>query len=422
VNLFEDGDIWSTINGIKHFLLPGYIPGITHFDDYLPDDSAAWKAHTQRILNSGKTIVKNEEEIENKNDSFDGQMLKVRVLQGMFYPLKTDNFFRLTWKGAFCTIFKIYLGRIKERRLNRRIVKTSLPKEAVLESLESKKEFEQAINSESKSKISAPIVSAILFIVISAYFFDVLFTLALFAVLALHEAGHWITMKWLGHNNVAVYFIPLLGAVTIGESKKIISPMMQLLTYLAGPLPGILLAFAIIKILPASAPYTFLNMFFSILLYVNCFNLLPLFPLDGGRIVDTFLLSRMPRLRFCFALLSTIVLCIITLSYTFFSIACVFISILLFIFLPTQRHLLRLRLAIGRVDAVSESEAKEIILNALESPKFEKWSDSKRNTMLDIMVSELINTKMNLIQVFITAVIYGLSLYLSYVLEIFAVL
>ena len=422
VSLFEDGDIWSTINGIKHLLPPGNTPGYTYFDDYLPDDSRAWQAHLTRVTGSGKTIVKNEEAIENRMKHYDERIFEARVRQGYFYPLKKEGFFRLTWKGAFCWVLNINIGKTKERGVNRKIIKTALPKEAELEVLESQKEFQQALDSESNNAKAKAIVSAALFVAVGVYFFDAQFSLILLAVLALHEGGHWLAMKCFGHSNVAVYFIPLLGALTIGENKIKISPMKQFMIFLAGPLPGLLLGLIAWEIAINVFPRLMMppNLYALIITFsvVNYFNLIPLFPLDGGRIVETFLLSRMPRLRFCFVIFSVMVLCLLTLFYTFFSIIGAAISaFLIFIFVPTQWRLLKLRLAVGKAEAISEGDAREMIVNALSTPKFEKWNAVKRFYLSDIMISELINPKPGLIQIIYGGIVYGLCLYLPFLIE-----
>ena len=451
-NLFNDGSLWATMNGMKHYNAPGDIPGLTFFDDYLPDDAQAWKVHQERVSNSGKTVVKNAEEIESRMEYYDGQEFEARAQQGIMHPLKKDDFFRLTWKGAFRWVFDIIAARFKERKVNRRMVKMPQLDEAVLESLESQKVFQQAPNPAIIDSKLVTTVSAIFFIVIGAHLSGELsFAFALFAVLALHEAGHWVAMKWFGHNNAAVYLIPLFGSLTAGDGKIQTSPMKQLLIFLAGPLPGILLALIVwvitINIFPASDIPAFLSKFIIILLIVNYLNLLPLFPLDGGRIVEAFLLPRMPRLRFCFVFFSLIILGLTAFSSFWERLAFAFavllsvitfnapvsansivliplllsliftLAVMLFIFIPAQWSLLRLRLAIGNVNPASESEAQEIISNALQSPKFNKWADTKRHITSDIIVSELINPKQGLIQIICGGVIYGLSLYLYFLID-----
>ena len=88
------------------------------------------------------------------------------------------------------------------------------------------------------------------------------------------------------------------GAATLGE-KVDASPSQRTLVYLLGPAPGILLGLA--------ALYGFLNggdlwwlAAATAALLVNYLNLLPISPLDGGRIVETLLLGRFPRAQVAF--------------------------------------------------------------------------------------------------------------------------
>lgn len=112
--------------------------------------------------------------------------------------------------------------------------------------------------------------------------FEIEEALALLVVLAVHEGGHYAAMRLCGYRNVRVFFIPFLGAATSG------SPVgrtlgKEVLVLLAGPLPGIALAFAVSVTVAPTHPFLVDLLFWAVAL--NLLNLLPLFPLDGGRLV-----------------------------------------------------------------------------------------------------------------------------------------
>lgn len=128
----------------------------------------------------------------------------------------------------------------------------------------------------------------------------------LMLVLLFHEFGHALMMRFLGYKQLGVVVIPFLGALAIGR-KDDAGPWQRLLVLLAGPLPGLLLAAWLIwQGYPQRGLPDWGLELLIMLLVVNAFNLLPLTPLDGGQIVDTFVFARRPRWRFGFFVLSTL--------------------------------------------------------------------------------------------------------------------
>ena len=146
-------------------------------------------------------------------------------------------------------------------------------------------------------------------IAIGAWWWDIETALAVVLVIAIHEGGHWLAMRLAGFRDVQVFFVPGFGGATVGEKHEA-HPMMHVLVFLAGPLPGLMLAF-LLAFLCAMHPdfkhaawYPFLAAAGSASIFINLFNLLPVMPLDGGRIVDQLLFARFPWLRFAFAVAS----------------------------------------------------------------------------------------------------------------------
>ncbi|HEX6243448.1 MAG TPA: hypothetical protein VFZ61_21190, partial [Polyangiales bacterium] len=117
-------------------------------------------------------------------------------------------------------------------------------------------------------------------------------------VLLVHELGHWAAMRAFGYGEPAVFFVPFLGAVTAG-SKRDASLGQRLFVLAAGPLPG-LLAGALA--LAYAQPGGELHQLALMALVVNAANLLPLLPLDGGRMVQLLATQQHPRLDLALAL------------------------------------------------------------------------------------------------------------------------
>jgi Zn-dependent protease len=114
-------------------------------------------------------------------------------------------------------------------------------------------------------------------------------------VLFHHEVGHWAAMRLSGYRNTSIFFIPFFGAGTSGRSVDG-SPWKEGLVLLAGPVPGLLLAIPVLGLgivwrddVVKRAGWTLIG--------VNAFNLLPLVPLDGGRLFELVLFRRHPALE-----------------------------------------------------------------------------------------------------------------------------
>jgi hypothetical protein len=125
-------------------------------------------------------------------------------------------------------------------------------------------------------------------------------------VLLLHELGHFVGMRLFGYSNLRMFFIPFFGAAVSG--RKHAAPAWQQGTVLLlGPLPGILLGLGLqLWLRPdrEDLPGELVTM----LVLINAFNLLPLIPLDGGRLIDLLFFARRPLLASLFTLFAALCL------------------------------------------------------------------------------------------------------------------
>ncbi|HZC28137.1 MAG TPA: site-2 protease family protein [Gaiellaceae bacterium] len=124
-----------------------------------------------------------------------------------------------------------------------------------------------------------------LFISFGAYlwFGGIWFAVGLIGLIFVHEMGHWLEAKRQGLKVTAPLFIPFLGAsIFLKEHPE--SAWREFQLAIAGPLLGSLGAAAVFAVAEAEdsnrlRAIAFLGFF------INLFNLLPVVPLDGGRIV-----------------------------------------------------------------------------------------------------------------------------------------
>jgi Zn-dependent protease len=123
------------------------------------------------------------------------------------------------------------------------------------------------------------------------------------AILFVHELGHWIAMRAFGHDDARISFIPFLGAATMSKipfEKR----WQEVVMLLAGPVPGMLLGMA--ALLSPLAKIHGVPSAAGLLIAINALNLLPLHPLDGGRIFHALVTAGRPRLDLAFKTVATL--------------------------------------------------------------------------------------------------------------------
>lgn len=109
------------------------------------------------------------------------------------------------------------------------------------------------------------------------------------AVVMFHELGHFLAMKAFRYKDLGIFFIPLLGAYVSG-SKREVSQKESAIILLSGPLPGIILG-SLFYLLHVRFPdwtigSTGLDTVGLLLVVLNLFNLIPIYPLDGGQLLN----------------------------------------------------------------------------------------------------------------------------------------
>jgi Zn-dependent protease len=122
--------------------------------------------------------------------------------------------------------------------------------------------------------------------------------LAVFFCLVLHEFGHSLTAIYFGVGVRRILVMPIGGMAEFDSIPR--QPSRELLITLAGPAVNFAIAAVLWPIVgwpgddyPATAA-GFGQMLLVANLIMGCFNLLPVFPMDGGRILRALLATRLP--------------------------------------------------------------------------------------------------------------------------------
>ena len=133
---------------------------------------------------------------------------------------------------------------------------------------------------------------------------SILFIIAVFACVVLHELGHAIAARRYGITTPDITLLPIGGLARLSRMPE--KPSEEVVIAIAGPLvnvviAGVLILFgADISLDPEHITgygQGFISQLALINLYLVAFNLIPAFPMDGGRVLRAALAFRMSRRR-----------------------------------------------------------------------------------------------------------------------------
>jgi len=135
---------------------------------------------------------------------------------------------------------------------------------------------------------------------------SLIFIISIFGTVFLHELGHALAAKYYGIQTKDITLLPIGGLARLASIPE--KPKEELIVALAGPLVNILLALISLAIIsfPNVDQYAielsqgvnaenFMIYFFMVNIWLAVFNLIPAFPMDGGRVLRALLSFKLQR-------------------------------------------------------------------------------------------------------------------------------
>ena len=116
--------------------------------------------------------------------------------------------------------------------------------------------------------------------------------LVLFAIVLWHESAHVLMAKWYKLEVIDIELLPFGGVARLGALLQL-NPELEWVVAVVGPISNVVLVFLSYALVPyLSVSQEWHDFFVRANLGMAVFNLLPVLPLDGGRILRSLLVKR----------------------------------------------------------------------------------------------------------------------------------
>ena len=393
---YDDKYLIRTLNKIKHRLIGPMLR--SHVYDFcLPSLTEQWKSHQQVVRDlainpSSSTQVSPVQACRRMKEETEEMLLNWE--QTSWSKKLADGRWRLSMPAVFKTALKMFFGAWNLAGRSRKSPsiytnKVILPIPMKIEGYQKYVEQTGEQSSSWRKKLGLFLASLAVFALSFSYGISLQTLILLILVLFVHELGHIIGMRIFGYKDLRILFLPFFGAVALGERANV--PVYQrVIMYLLGPLPGILIGIVLLGISP-EMNRSLLNEAGLIFVVLNVSNLLPIMPLDGGRIVNDILLVNAPRLAAFFSVFGALVLAAVGI----YTESWMFILLAPILLLSTQGSLRRSQLLLDLKKSVAdprtatEEELLERIFEQFKNTSFAQAALPEQYSVVKYLLSNV---------------------------------
>ncbi len=305
--MFTNGNVLVTTDCFAHYF-PAFPPWYDLHDNYTGSVEQQWRTHLDALLQVPadweRVNDSVEEYVTRENESLHGFAMYQHE-SGLILTTGDGSHGRYATGKAFAFAKRFVSGNA------RRMAALAAHREQVSEDLEAQVSadiaaFERWTNARSRHPFTG-LFQSLLFLA-SVVAFCVAMELSwswtivpiLLGVLVVHEAGHLIGMLMWGHRDRTIFLVPGIDMLLPRTEEKA-TAFHKVLVALLGPMPGLMGGFWALSYALDTGDTFWLEVG-TLAVVLNGFNVLPFFPLDGGRVVEILFRPRFARRRVAFFL------------------------------------------------------------------------------------------------------------------------
>jgi len=310
----SDDRLIETVAWREHRLAPG-LPAHVLIDSQTLSWQEQWECHRHALVEHAAPILLDPETLTARLAAFRNAAERFELDEGR-YIAKHDGSLRFGLGWAYRTVMRANQGERNRLRALAQAEKGATPGivEPAAEPTHSlapdlaahrrREAIEKVRHTGWVKKLAFFAISMLLFALAFGIQVSPRTLILLIGILFFHELGHALTMRFFGYKDLQILFIPFLGAVASGKKESVAS-WQEVVVLLAGPVPGIAVGTLIL-----STGWGVQNLWVrdcaQLMLFVNYLNLLPIIPLDGGRVMSIAFFDRFPRVQFVFSAVSAL--------------------------------------------------------------------------------------------------------------------